>query len=163
MKKAVDTNVAIVANGRDPSHPVGCRLACTQSLAELRAKGVIVIDGGRRMLAEYQRHLNPKGQPGVGDQFFQHILRNAANRKCVHQVEVACNRDGHSAEFPDDPELAGFDLSDRVCATVAMKSGAPVLNAVDSDWWIHQDALARHGIVVEFLCGAPPKKGSRKE
>lgn len=162
MRKVVDTNVAIVANGRNGEHDPNCRLSCIQALRALTSGGIAVMDSGRYMLSEYRRHLHPRGQPGVGDYFYRHLLDHAANPERVHQVDVACNRDGHSAEFPDDPELAKFDLSDRVCATVAMKSGAPVLNAVDSDWLIHQDALARHGIVVEFLCGAPPKKGSKK-
>lgn len=162
MKKAVDTNVPIVANGRDGSYDAQCRLACTKALTELVKSGIVVMDSGRKMLEEYRRYLNPKGMPGVGDRFYQHVLQNAANRQRVHQVEALCDHNGHCIEFPDDADLATFDRSDRVCATVAMKTGAKVLNAVDSDWLIHQEALARFGIVVEFLCGATPDKGSKK-
>jgi hypothetical protein len=28
----------------------------------------------------------------------------------------------------------------------------PIYNAVDSDWQIHQQALEKHGIQIEFLC-----------
>jgi len=39
---------------------------------------------------------------------------------------------------------------------VAHPEHPPILNAVDSDWWHHQDALARHGVRVEFLCPDAP-------
>ncbi|MEA3308367.1 MAG: hypothetical protein U9Q70_02485 [Chloroflexota bacterium] len=27
-----------------------------------------------------------------------------------------------------------------------------VVNATDSDWWNYQDALAAHGVGIEFVC-----------
>ena len=56
-------------------------------------------------------------------------------------------------DFPNDPNLAGFDSSDRKFAAAARKTGVPVMNATDSDWLIHRDALTANGIVVEFICG----------
>ncbi|NYZ16882.1 hypothetical protein HL658_30425 [Azospirillum sp. RWY-5-1] len=159
MKGAVDTNVPIVANGRDGIYSPECRKACIKALTEMVRNGVAVLDSGRHMLKEYRTHLNQDGQPGVGDQFYQHVPRNFANPRRVRQVDAPCDPDGHVIDFPKDPALASFDPSDRVCATVAMKSGAPVLNAVDSDWWDHDVALKRNGIDVVFLCGRVPGKG----
>ena len=57
-------------------------------------------------------------------------------------------------EFPDDGELAGFDLADRKFVAVARAAGThpPILNASDTDWWNDREALARNGVRVEFLC-----------
>jgi hypothetical protein len=56
--------------------------------------------------------------------------------------------------FPDDPDLAAFDLSDRkfVAVTRASAHSPEVLNAVDTDWWTFRAPLLRHGVRVEFLC-----------
>src|SRR5207245_8723519 len=61
---------------------------------------------------------------------------------------------GDFAEFPRDPALEGFDLSDRKFVAVARASrhSPTVLNAVDSDWRIYEEPLKRHGVEVEFLC-----------
>jgi hypothetical protein len=50
--------------------------------------------------------------------------------------------------------LSSFDPSDQKFAAVAIASGEnpDVLNAVDSDWWIHRVALAASGVRVTFLC-----------
>jgi hypothetical protein len=39
-------------------------------------------------------------------------------------------------QFPDVPELAGFDPSDRKCVAVAFASQhrPEILNAIDTDW-----------------------------
>jgi len=57
-------------------------------------------------------------------------------------------------EFPGDPELAGFDRSDKKFAAVAVTSenDPDVLNAVDADWWHYRQPLERHGVRIRFLC-----------
>lgn len=57
-------------------------------------------------------------------------------------------------EFPDDPELAGFDWDDRKFVAVALAVGADpaILNASDTDWWLGREGLERHGVQVVFLC-----------
>ncbi|MBC6473672.1 MAG: hypothetical protein GDA48_13345 [Hormoscilla sp. GM102CHS1] len=57
-------------------------------------------------------------------------------------------------EFPQDPALADFDLSDRkfVALALAYPEKPPILNAVDSDWRNFHDRLSTHGVRVEFLC-----------
>ncbi|HSU82609.1 MAG TPA: hypothetical protein VLR69_09330, partial [Thermoanaerobaculia bacterium] len=53
-----------------------------------------------------------------------------------------------------DPDLAAFDPSDRKFVAVAVASGEQpeILNASDTDWWHHREALSRHGVEVRFLC-----------
>ena len=49
-------------------------------------QGRIILDFGGEIQAEYLRHLNPHGQPGVGDRFLQVVLNSAPTR--VERVEL---------------------------------------------------------------------------
>lgn len=148
MKRAVvDTNVAVVANGRNGNYDPQCRLACIDALEEMKSRGQTVIDRDRLILEEYMHNLREVGQPGVGDAFLKFILTNQNNPRRVRIVNLS------ASSFPDDPDLVAFDLSDRKFASAARLANAPVLNAVDSDWWHHHEALARNRIKVCFLCG----------
>ena len=72
------------------------------------------------------------------------------------QVEITPigGSDWDFEEFPLDSELGTFDRSDRkfVAVALASKNAPQILNAVDSDWWIHRNRLRQHGLVVQFLC-----------
>ncbi|MSO77609.1 MAG: hypothetical protein EXQ87_12000 [Alphaproteobacteria bacterium] len=72
----MDTNVAIVANGRPTNAGPKCRLAAVDALSDLVENGRIAIDAAGEMLAEYRPHLNSKGQPGVGDRFMFLVVQN---------------------------------------------------------------------------------------
>jgi hypothetical protein len=152
MRRVVDTNVAIVANGReDNAHPL-CRLAAAQGLRDILDHGVIIVDIAGAMLAEYRSYCEPRGQPGLGDRFFREVLMNYGGR--IERVDLPLDpATGEYIDFPADPDLAGFDPSDRKFAAASRKGGALVANATDSDWLQHKAALARNGIEVEFLCG----------
>lgn len=153
----IDTNVPIVANGRsDPSNggrapSVMCRLAAINCLEETLATRRVLLDIAGEIQAEYHRYLNPAGQPGVGDLFYQQMLMSAPSR--VERLDLPQDASGAYADFPDDPALDGFDPSDRKFAAMARRSGAPVANATDSDWLNHSVALAANGIAVKFVCG----------
>jgi hypothetical protein len=56
--------------------------------------------------------------------------------------------------FPDDPDLAQFDPSDRkfVAVAAAHPERPPILQAADSKWLAWEKPLRRHDITVEFLC-----------
>jgi hypothetical protein len=60
-------------------------------------------------------------------------------------------------EFPADPALSSFDVSDRKFVAVAVGSGLTptVLNAADSDWWDFLAPLATHGVIIQHICGNP--------
>lgn len=57
-------------------------------------------------------------------------------------------------EYPNDLSLAAFDRQDRkfVAVSLASKLNPVILNAVDSDWKYHENALNNLGVAVEFLC-----------
>ena len=151
----VDTNVPIVANGRTPQAGPSCVLACIDALDDLRLHQKIVLDNLGRILDEYRNNLSAKGQPGVGHVFFKWVWQNQGNTAHCEMVEIHPRSNGEDyEEFPDDPELARFDRSDRKFVAVALASGSqpPILNAVDSDWWVYQEPLRKHGVKIEFLC-----------
>lgn len=152
----VDTNVAIVANGRsDPIEPrppsIACREATVNFLRELVAGGTIIVDAAGEILTEYRRYLNPHGQPGVGDRFYMTILMSFPGR--VEQIDLPLREDGQYADLPQPIIDAGFDPSDRKFAALAAKEGVPMYNATDSDWIEQAEVLASEGVEVVNLCG----------
>lgn len=152
---AADTNVLIVANNREsPQAGLACVLACIEKLEWIRSEGILLLDGERLILQEYQYYLNHSGMPGPGDRFFKWLWDNQANDRRCRTIDVTLDDEREFAEFPVDPDLRSFDRSDRkfVAVVVASKSGAEVINASDTDWWISREALQRNGIDVVFLC-----------
>ena len=74
MTFVVDTNVAIVANGRETDTDARCQLTCVEKLKSLAAREVVTIDDKGLILNEYRRRLNFSGMPGVGDAFLTRII-----------------------------------------------------------------------------------------
>lgn len=156
IRSVVDTNVAIVANGRpDPRDPrppsIPCRRAAVIFLSELVKSGTVLLDVEGAIQAEYRNYLNPSGAPGVGDRFYQEVLHSSP--RLVERVELPKRPDGEYEDLPQPLIDAGFDPSDRKFAALACKEGAPVYNATDSDWIEHSVTLAATGIQVTNLCG----------
>lgn len=150
----VDTNVAVVANGKADHAPPLCQIACIERLQLLISDGTLLLDSLGHILGEYLGHL-PSGSPiGVGDQFFVWVVTNQTNTSRCRMVEIAPDEVRGYVEFPDDPELAAFDWDDRKFASVALGSTeeCEILNASDTDWAIHRRALESHGISISFLC-----------
>lgn len=151
----VDTNVLLVANGANDkanAEPrAACRLSAINSLLEVRERRTLMLDRGGEILDEYSKKCNYSGQPGVGDQFFLWAHQNAAS---LTAVELTVHPDRRFTEFPDDPALEKFDRDDRVFVAVVAAGPRPnrILNAVDSDYSDHQQALQQAGITVEELC-----------
>lgn len=158
----IEVNVGIAANGRDTHVSLTCQKACVEMLQALCERGGFAMDEGGLIFDEYKGYLNFDGEPGLGDLFF----------KWVHDVqwdETLCRRESITAhptrafeEFPSDPALAKFDRSDRKYAALAKKCGrnAAVLNAADSDWKHHEEALNRNGVRVVNLCPADLKEAT---
>lgn len=152
----VDTNVAIVANGRpDPDDPrppsIPCRKAAVTFLSELVKKGTVLIDVEGAIQQEYRRHLNPRGAPGVGDRFYLEVLHSSP--KLVQRVDLPKRPDGEYENLPQALIDACFDPSDRKFAALAHKEGVAVHNATDSDWLEHALVLSVERIRVVNLCG----------
>ncbi|MCY3561180.1 MAG: hypothetical protein OXH20_08455 [bacterium] len=151
IAKVVDTNVLVVANGRDTHASDECKRAAVSALIGVKDSSSLIVDAGRRILGEYRKHCDQSGQPGLGDEFFRWAFDHAA---FLHAVKLTENEDRGFEEFPDDPALAGFDPDDRVFVAVsaAARIDNVILNAVDSDYKLHCGGLAAVGVVVEELC-----------
>lgn len=152
----VDTNVPIVANVRSHADP-SCVIACVDALLSVRSGGVIVLDDSMRILDEYMDHLSLSGEPGAGDAFMKWVWTVQADENQCERVSLTPLKENGSAdfaEFPDDPDLATFDRSDRkfVATALASLNNPVILNAVDSDWAECHDALVRNGLSIRFLC-----------
>lgn len=152
----MDTNVAIVANGKTEQAGQNCVRASINALETIKTAQRILLDQNGFILEEYRSHLSPSGQPGPGDAFFKWLWNNQANDEVCRQVPLTPIVDSEQifAEFPADPDLSRFDRSDRKFVAVALGSGeeVPILNAVDTDWWNFREALARCRIVIQFIC-----------
>src|SRR5665213_807837 len=151
LRRVVDSNVAIVANGRSTNATPTCRLNAIERLREILTEGQIVVDEAGEMVEEYKRYCEPSGEPGVGDRFFREILMNYEGK--ILRVTLAKDGDGNFVDFHADPALTGFDTDDIKFAAAARNSNTPVLNAIDSDWLDYRIPLESNGIRIEFVCG----------
>jgi hypothetical protein len=150
----VDTNVAIVANGSsEDGQPVKatCRKAAVAFLRELLSKHIVLVDIQKHITSEYRNKLNPAGQPGVGDLFYQKVLQSGPDRVGWIDLDPSLHEEG--GVFPVSLVTEGFDPSDRKFAALAKLCKVPVINATDSDWVIHAQTLAKEDIQVQNLCG----------
>ena len=157
MMVIVDTNVAVVANGKSEQASEECVDTCIGRLEQIiRGETKLVLDADWIILDEYSRNLSSSGKPGTGDRFLAWSLRNRTNPEQCELVSVTpvTNLENEFEEFPKDSELANFDPDDRkfVAVAIAHCEKPPILQAVDSQWWVFRDALSRHGVTVEFIC-----------
>jgi hypothetical protein len=131
-------------------------MACIDELLIAQSQHLVLLDDRGFILDEYRRCLSPSGQPGPGDAFFKWLWNNQANPNHCRKVPVTPLDSGDTdfLEFPDDPELAGFDRSDRkfVATVISDGGGASVINASDTDWSIFREPLERNGVHVRFIC-----------
>jgi hypothetical protein len=157
MMVVVDTNVAVVANGRSEQASADCERMCIQRIQRITKRtDKLVLDDQWRIIREYQNHLRPEGQRGVGDAFLMWVLTNRKNPKRCQLVTITQVGDNETdfREFPSDPALQGFDPADRkfVAVVLAHSQHPPILQAVDSKWWDVKEPLERNSVKVEFLC-----------
>lgn len=157
----VDTNVPIVANGRpDPTDEqlpsIDCRMAAIRFLQCILKSGRILVDLAGEIQSEYRNHLNARGQPGVGDRFYQEVLNSAL--RLIERIDLPLRPDGEYLDLPQALIDAKFDPSDRKFAALASRENVPVINATDSDWLNHRSTLRDNGIAVTFLCGCDRTK-----
>lgn len=150
----MDSNVAIVANGQAEQAGSQCRQNCIAALQRIQQDKIILLDAGRLIIEEYRHNLRLSGQPGAGDAFFKWLWQNQGNYQHCRAVSITPHPRRGFAEFPDDDALADFDPSDRKFVAVALASTErpSVLNASDTDWRQHRDALEKHGVAVCFIC-----------
>ncbi|MBI3523986.1 MAG: hypothetical protein HY066_05560 [Betaproteobacteria bacterium] len=154
MKVVVDTNVAIVANGRDTPHAsLACQYACTEFLQGLvapRKRTLIILDEPGLIFGEYSRHLSYKGQPGVGDMFFKYLHDHMYLNKKVRRVSIT-QIDDEERGFKELPPNS-IDKSDRKFLAAAVVASAEIVNAVDTGWHKQVEFVVELGVNVQQLC-----------
>ncbi len=146
----VDTNVAIVANGRQTHADSRCQLDCVKALKVVITQGIIAIDNGVLIIEEYTKRLNFSGMSGVGDKFLKYVLDHKYRGDKVRRVAVMPS-DDDGRGFEELPKNA-FDPSDRKFLAVAVVVRAAVLNATDSDWDEHKALMNDLQVRVIQLC-----------
>lgn len=161
-KRIVDTNVAVIANGRNVNASADCQKRAISLLGDLVERGCVSIDSTGAILTEYNKRLHAAGQPGVGDLFYRHILDNQGNAKRVkiHNTEHA-RADALRDAFSKG-SLDRFHIDDRCFAFCGAVARVPVSTATDSDWTQHESGLSACGVQVEFVCGRAAATGRRR-
>lgn len=162
----IDTNVLVVANGRDEAPQVTqkCVIRCQARLAKIfRSSEKVLFDDKKRITDESKANLNKKGRGrGHGDQFWLELTRRMWREQekfiRVHIKSLEGNGTDFK-EFPnDDASLKDFHKKDRKFVAVAIAyqrdSGqeAPILIADDSGWEDFKETLASHGVRVDSIC-----------
>lgn len=162
----IDTNVLVVANGRDaaPQATQECVIQCQVRLAKIfRGSEKMLFDDKQRIIQEYKTNLNKKGRGrGSGDQFWLELRRRMwrEQEKFIRVPITPLAGNGTDfEEFPnDDASLKNFHKKDRKFVAVAIayqrnnRQEAPILIADDSGWEEFRDALVVHGVQVDSIC-----------
>lgn len=157
----VDSNVLIAANGKTDQANDACVDRCVDILVEVSRESSLALDDDNEILNEYSRYCNYSGQPGVGDRFFLWAHRNQ-HTTCLRVPLTPHEHRGYE-EFPDTPDLAKFDPSDRKFVATALGcTPVATIYAVDSDWSHSASALAAVGVTVKELCRDCLKPGEPK-
>jgi len=160
IKFIIDTNIPLTSNNAllCPETDLDwliCAKNCIELLeAVVKTKDGLVLDDNNEIFNEYSHKLSYKGQPGLGDKFFKWLHDNRYNFPELDRVHITNNDDTY-VEFPDHPDLANFDVSDRKFIAVAnAHPNLPkptIFEATDSKWWGWRKALEEVGIPVHFL------------
>jgi len=158
----IDSNVLIAANGKSDQADDACIDKCIDILMGVSSSTSLALDDGNEILSEYSRYCDYSGKPGVGDLFFAWAVNNQYTM--CHRVSLTPDQDRGYAEFPESPDLAKFDPSDRKFVATALRAdpAARIYNAVDSDWRQFAQPLASAGIRVTELCPDCLKPGVRR-
>lgn len=150
----VDTNVPLTANGSADHANLHCRNACIVELERIIDSCRVLVDDSDLIMQEYRGRLSASGQPGAGDAFFRWLWLNRWNAARIGRISVTPHATRGFEEFPDAPDLSSFDPDDRkfVAVALASETSPDIINATDTDWWTHRNALQQHGVNVRFLC-----------
>jgi hypothetical protein len=114
----------------------------------------LIIDDLGLLLSRYREYLSGKEQPGVGDAFLKYLADNEYNKRKVTRISLTSDSKHNFEAFPKIAELETFDHADRIFVALALSASVPsvIINAVDSDYSHHREALEASGVRVEELC-----------
>lgn len=155
-RAVVDTNVILVANEQQPEVGKECVLACVEALLGLQGNGKIALDDADRIFNEYLHKTKPWSSQKTGDAFVKWLHDNRFNDARCDRVKLTPRPadDQDFEEFPRAAELSTFERADRVFVATALAhpDKPPILEACDTDYVEHRDALESAGLRIDFLC-----------
>ena len=143
----------MVSSGRTEQADIECQQSAYRVLREIQSNRSLVLDDRYEIMREYQMALmgSSASDPGPGEGFFIW----ASGTESVHRVQLTPHPDRGYLEFPSTPELASFDWDDRKFVAATIKSGTDrteLVNATDSDYKEHDQALREAGVDVREIC-----------
>lgn len=156
----IDTNVLMVANEDFPPEQADedCVSACINRLIGIQnggSKEKVVLDEDDRLLDEYQQTLRSSQQPSTGHAFLHWLYQAGWNSALCDRVQITCTNESSQVfeEFPNHPDLAEFDVSDRkfVATANAHPEKPTILQAVDVKWMGWEKAMNECGLSIEWL------------
>lgn len=158
----VDENVLCGANGIADHATPRCEEACITFLGECIKALSLVLDVEGEILVTYAQHCSYSGEPGAGDAFFIWANDHAA---ALTRFTLPRDHSGQYIGFPTDEALATFDSDDRKWVALALAAGpeAEIVNALDSDYRDHAEALGAAGVRVRELCPECLKPAATKD
>ncbi len=171
----IDTNIILVANGQNEDANFDAIDRCSRELEAVQKgrHGLLLLDDAPDspdaswILTEYQNKSQPWSGQFPGDLFVRWILENQFNDAVILSIPITPQGDERKTsgepvdyeEFPRDPALQNFDLSDRKFVAVACgyqilepDKSAVIVEASDSDFRIARPALKKAGVQLRFLC-----------
>ena len=158
----VDTNVIVIANGEADHASLDCAQRCQQRLKQIISQRVrTVVDDRWRILNEYKRNANIVRQKGIGDGFVKRLLQNWRYPDICTMIKITplAGNGTDFEEFPNsDDALTSFHKNDRKFIAVALAyqrdagQVPTILLAIDRGWFQFTNALASHGVYVDFIC-----------
>lgn len=157
MRRVVDTNVPVTANGTNDAASSRCAAACARVLQRIMREGHLFVDAGGAIVEEYRHNLSAFRDPRAGNAFMKWVLTNEWNPARVTRVAVTPAGDDQGfQELPIPPDGVHYDRSDRVFLAVAAAhpEHPKIVQALDSKWWGWQDALKTAGVTIHFVCAA---------
>jgi hypothetical protein len=156
LRRVVDTNVPVTANGAHAGASTDCTAACGRALQQVMNGGHLFVDSAGGIAAQYRNNLAAFRDLRPGNAFLKWFLTNEWNPARVTRVALT-PKEGQPQDFIELPKPlkeVRYDPSDRVFLAVsaAHPEHPPVLQALDSKWWGWREALHDAGIPVHFLC-----------
>ncbi len=157
-KCLVDTNVILIADGKNDDAGNRCIANCIKKLSEVCRDGGLVLDDGDRIFSEYLNKTKPWNPQTSGELFVKWVNDNRMNPVRCDRVQITPTDDDaeNFEEFPTDPRLARFERADRAFVAVANAhpEKPPIAVAIDTDYRMpdHRAAFADSGITIDYLC-----------
>ena len=160
----LDTNVLVVAGGRNVGALEECEKACLAIVRSVHdGAALVAVDSDGRIPLEYARHLRALKGAGVGEKLAVALSRRYRDPTLCRLVDVT-PIDDPPGSFKEVPEvLPDFDTDDQVFIAVAAAdpTGPQIYTAVDGEYWDRKRDFVASGIGVQFPCsGAFLARGS---